>query len=138
LGVQVSRGELKSSFHSQAKDWRRDSRLLDEAKTVATGWTVTAPPGFRLVGEMQRRLRDHTKPVSQLVLSDGVAAMSVFIEPMTNAPQTAEAKSEDGALSVFVRPMGEHRVTVLGEVPPGAAQHVGLSVRRTTPTAAAK
>ena len=141
LGASVSRSELKSTFHAQSKDWRRDSQPLNEAKRVSTGWSVAPPPGFRLVGEMQRTMPNRAQPVSQLVLSDGLATMSVFVEPMTNAPRTAEAASEDGALSVFVRPMGEHLVTVLGEVPPAAALQVGRSVTRNdaaAPEAAAK
>jgi len=131
IGQQVSRSELKSTFHAQSKDWRRDNQPFDESHTVSTGWAVGAPPpGFRLVGEMQRKLPNRAQPVSQLVLSDGLATMSVFVEPLSGGAGRPEATSEDGALSVFVRPMGEHLVTVLGEVPPGAAQQVGRSVVR--------
>jgi sigma-E factor negative regulatory protein RseB len=131
IGPQVSRGEIKSTFHAQSKDWRRDSQPLDEAKQVSTGWIVgTAPAGFRLVGEMQRKLPNRSQPVSQLVLSDGLATMSVFVEPMSNPPRTAEAVNEDGAMSVFMRPMGDHLVTVLGEVPAAAVQQAGRSVER--------
>lgn len=130
-GAQVSRNELKSTFQAQSKDWHRDGKPLDEAKPVSTGWTVSMrPSGFRQVWEMQKKLPNRDQPVSQLVFSDGVATMSVFVEPMSNAPNTTEALSEEGALSVFVRPMGEHIVTVLGEVPPAAAQYAGRSVMR--------
>jgi negative regulator of sigma E activity len=49
---------------------------------------------------------------------------------MSSPPRSAEATNEDADLSVFVRPMGEHLVTVLGEVPPAAVQQVGRSVAR--------
>jgi sigma-E factor negative regulatory protein RseB len=131
LGREVSRSEVKSTFLSQSKDWRRDVQPPDEPKPGSTGWVVASPPsGFRLVGEMQRLLPNRLQPVTQLVLSDGLATMSVFVEPMSNPARTAEATNEDGALSVFVRPMGEHLVTVLGEVPPAAAQQTGRSVGR--------
>jgi sigma-E factor negative regulatory protein RseB len=131
VGRDVSRAELRSTFQPQSKDWRRDVQQVEEQGPGSTGWSVTAPPaGFRVVGEMQRTLPNRPQPVTHLVLSDGFAAMSVFVEPMSNPPRTAEATSEDGSLSVFVRPMGEHLVTVLGEVPPAAAQQVGRSVGR--------
>jgi sigma-E factor negative regulatory protein RseB len=131
VGREVSRTEVKSTFLPQSKDWRRDVQPPDEPKPGATGWTIGAPPpGFRLVREMQRTLPNRPQSVTQLVLSDGFATMSVFVEPMSNPPRAAEATSEEGALSVFVRPMGEHLVTVLGEVPPAAAQQVGRSVGR--------
>jgi sigma-E factor negative regulatory protein RseB len=139
IGAQVSRSELKSTFYAQSKDWTRDNQPLNEAKPVASGWTVAAPPpGFRLVGEMHRKLPNRPTPVSQLVFSDGLAMMSVFVEPMVpGTAQHAEANNQDGALSVFARPMGEHLVTVLGEVPPAAAQQAGRSVARQGSPAAA-
>jgi negative regulator of sigma E activity len=42
----------------------------------------------------------------------------------------AEAASEEGTTSFFVRPAGDNVVTVLGEVPIAAAQQVGRSVSR--------
>ena len=131
LGPQVSRSELKSTFFAQSKDWRRDNQNPVDTKQAATGWQVgNVPPGFLMVSERLRKFPNRAQPVSHLVFSDGLATMSVFVEPMSNPPRTAEATNEEGALSVFVRPMGEHLVTVLGEVPPAAAQQVGRSVAR--------
>lgn len=132
LGAQVSRGEVKSTFYSQSKDWRTDTQPRDEVKEVDTGWTVAAiPPGFRKVKEMSRRLPGRDKPVSQIVYSDGVATFSVFVEPLANGARPAESTTtEEGDLSVFVGPVGEGQVTVLGEVPPATAQQVGRSVGR--------
>jgi sigma-E factor negative regulatory protein RseB len=131
LGSQVPRGELKSTFYAQSKDWRRDNQPLEEAKSVSTGWVVASPPpGFRLMAELQRRMPSKPQPVSQLVFSDGIATMSVFVEPLNNPRRATEAVNEDGALSVFVRPLGEHLVTVLGEVPGPAVQQAGRSVAK--------
>jgi sigma-E factor negative regulatory protein RseB len=131
LGPDVSRGEVRSTFFSLSKDWRTDREPREEVKEVSTGWIVAAPPpGFRKVAEMLRKLPGRAHPVSQLVYSDGIATLSVFVEPMSSPPRSAEATNEDADLSVFVRPMGEHLVTVLGEVPPAAVQQVGRSVAR--------
>jgi sigma-E factor negative regulatory protein RseB len=136
LGSQVSRGEVKSTFHAQSKDWRRDNQVVEETLPVSTGWEVAAPPpGFRLVGEMHRKMPNKTQPVSQLVLSDGIAHMSVFVEPLVNARRAAEALTEDGGLSVFIRPLGEHFITVVGDVPGAAVQQVGRSVAKLQPVA---
>ena len=132
LGSQVSRGEVKSTFYGQSKDWRTDSQPRDEMKDVDTGWIVpTPPPGFRKVKEMARRMPGRDKPVSQLVYTDGVASFSVFVEPIPAGARPAEtATVEEGDLSVFVGPVGESQVTVLGEVPPATAQQVGRGVAR--------
>ncbi len=132
MGPNVSRGEVKSTFYGQSKDWRTDSQPRDEVKEVDTGWVVTAPPpGFRKVTEMARRMPGRDKPVSQLVYTDGVASFSVFVEPLPGGVRPAETTTaEDGDLSVFVGPVGESQVTVLGEVPPATTQQVGRSVAR--------
>jgi sigma-E factor negative regulatory protein RseB len=133
LGPQVSRGEVKSTFHGQSKEWRTDSQPRDEVKEVDTGWTVTAlPPGFRKVKEMARRMPGRDKPVAQLVYTDGLASFSVFVEPASPAaPRATETTmTQEGDLSIFVGAAGDSQVTVLGEIPPVAAQQVGRAVAR--------
>ena len=70
------------------------------------------------------------RPVSQLVYTDGLATLSIFIEPNAGPPRAAEAASEDGTTAFFVRPAGDHLVSVLGEVPPATARDVARGVSR--------
>jgi sigma-E factor negative regulatory protein RseB len=121
---------MKSIFEARVKRWIGDSQPREETKTVDTGWLVSnAPAGFFKVVELRRTLPGREHPVSQLIYSDGLASMSVFVEP--NKPsRAAEASSEDGATTFFVRPMGETLVSVLGEVPLATAQQVARSVAR--------
>ena len=131
LGSQVTRADVRSSFEARVKQWRQDKQPRDESRSVETGWAVTNPPaGFHKLTELKRKLPGRAEPVSQIVLSDGLASLSVFVEPNAAPPRTAEASSEDGTTTFFVRPMGEHLVTVLGEVPLATAQQVGRSVSR--------
>ena len=131
LGPQAAKAaDVRSSFEARVKQWRTDKQPREEARSVDTGWTIAnSPPGFQKVTEIKRTLPGRPEPVSQIVLSDGLASVSVFVEP--NAPpRTTEASTEDGTTTFFVRPMGEHVVTVLGEVPLATAQQVGRSVTR--------
>ena len=122
---------LKSIFKARTREWHGDGELRDEAITAETGWTVAAPPaGFRKVAELKRTLPGRAQPVSQIVLTDGVASLSVFVEPNAKPGRTAEVASEDGTTAFYVRPMGDLLVTVLGEVPLATAQQVGRSVAR--------
>jgi len=121
--------ELKSLFRARNRQWVSDGQPRDETANAETGWSVARPPaGFQKVAEMKRTLPGRPQPVSQLVLTDGVASLSVFVEPA--APRAVETFSEDGTTSFFARPMGEQLVTVLGEVPLATAQHVARSVTR--------
>ena len=129
MGPQVARGDVKSIFEARVKQWSTDAQPREEAKGVDTGWVVNNPPaGFRKAAELRRTLPGRGQPVSQLIFSDGIASMSVFVEPNASPARTAEASTEDGTTTFFVRPMGDQLVTVLGEVPLAAAQQVGRSV----------
>jgi sigma-E factor negative regulatory protein RseB len=98
---------------------------------VDTGWIVAdAPKGFQKVTEIKRTLPGRPQPVSQIVYTDGVASISVFVEPNSAPVRTSEAATEEGTTTFFVRPMGDQVVTVLGEVPLATAQQVGRSVSR--------
>jgi sigma-E factor negative regulatory protein RseB len=131
LGPQVARSDVKSIFEARVKRWITDSQPREEAKTVDTGWTVTnLPAGFYKITELRRTLPGRAQPVSQIIFTDGVASVSVFVEPNVAPPRTDEASTEDGTTTFFVRPMGQNLVSVLGEVPLVAAQQVGRSVAR--------
>ncbi|HZZ93607.1 MAG TPA: MucB/RseB C-terminal domain-containing protein [Usitatibacter sp.] len=129
LGSQVARGDVKSIFEARVKQWVTDAQPREEAKGVDTGWSVSNPPaGFHKAAELRRTLPGRGQPVSQLIFSDGLASLSVFVEPNPSPGRTAEASTEDGTTTFFVRPMGDQLVTVLGEVPLTTAQRVGRSV----------
>ena len=85
-------------------------------------------PGFRKVVEIRRMLRD-SQPVGQVVYSDGLAAVSIFIEPIagrTEAPRLGLASV--GAVNVYTREVANHLVTVVGEAPAASVQRMGNRV----------
>ncbi|MEO7744530.1 MAG: MucB/RseB C-terminal domain-containing protein [Usitatibacter sp.] len=131
LGQQASNHELKSIFRARNRQWHSDGQPRDEVTSTDTGWVVVPlPAGFRKVTELKRTLPGRAQPVSQIVLTDGLASVSVFVEPNVTPGRIAESSSEDGTTTFYVRPMGENLVTVLGEVPLATAQQVGRSLAR--------
>jgi len=131
LGAQVARTDLKSIFRARNRQWLTDGQPRDEVASAQTGWALSKPPsGFHKVTELKRTLPGRAQPVSQLVFSDGLATLSVFVEPNTAPARSAEASSEDGTTTFYVRPLGDHLVTVLGEVPLATAREVARSVAR--------
>jgi sigma-E factor negative regulatory protein RseB len=131
IGPNVARHDVKSIFEARVKRWITDAQPREEAKSVPSGWAVTTPPpGFEKVTELRRMLPGRAAPVSQIIYSDGLASLSVFIEPNAAPARTAEASSEDGTTTFFVRPMGDNLVSVLGEVPLATAQQFGRNIAR--------
>jgi sigma-E factor negative regulatory protein RseB len=97
------------------------------------GWTVTQlPKGFSLSTHMLRKLANRELPVEQMVYSDGLAVISVFVERL-DADIAGRAKrvsglTAKGAVNAYGSRVGAHQVTVVGEVPVMTIRLIGGSV----------
>ncbi|ADE11513.1 MucB/RseB C-terminal domain-containing protein [Sideroxydans lithotrophicus] len=94
------------------------------------GWQVDAlPSGFKKILEMRRPFRANKEHVIQMVFSDGLAGISVFIEKSQDASYLHSGLSGQGAVHIYNRIVGDHLITVVGEVPSRTVIQVGDSVR---------
>lgn len=97
---------------------------------VNSGWLVDAlPAGFKKTMEIQRRMRGKPAPVTQLVFSDGLSAISVFIEPSDGKEDDVAGLSSRGAMNLYHKVVDKNLFTVVGEVPPRTVMQVLDSVR---------
>lgn len=127
IGGPIDPASLNPRFSASPGDWREE-RLAPPAITE-TGWTIgNPPPGFRKVMEMKRSIPGRGLQVTHIVLSDGLVAVSVFIEPLGGEKHPRAGFSRRGGINVFARPVSEHMVTVLGETPVTTVQTIGNSV----------
>lgn len=130
----VPREKLKAKLAARSRDWRVDDAAVAPADLAGEGWTMRADlPGFRKVVEVQRNLRE-AKPVRQVVYSDGLAALSVFIEPLAEgraAVPTGLASA--GAIHIYTREVARHLVTVVGEAPAASVQRMANAVEYRRP-----
>jgi sigma-E factor negative regulatory protein RseB len=63
------------------------------------------------------------------VLSDGLAAVSVFIQPAkSKQPMSRPGLVRQGAINVYARPVGDHWVTVVGEAPAESVKYIADAV----------
>lgn len=91
-------------------------------------WSVTqAPAGFKLAEQYRHRSRAGAS-VEHGVLTDGMASVSVFVEPLEDAQQSFEGVSHMGAVSAFGAVKNDRQLTVVGEVPVGAVQLIGRGI----------
>ena len=86
-------------------------------------------PGFRKVATMKRQTTPQNPESLHVVFSDGLASISVFIEPGGSAGE-AEAVSSVGPVNVYRRQLGEHRLLVMGEVPALAVRRLGDGIEQ--------
>ena len=101
-----------------------------EALANASGWQVDMrPPGFKKVAEIRRLLHGRKEPAIQIVFSDGLASISVFIEASDSDQDDHLGLSSQGATQVYSKVVDGHLLTVVGEVPPRTVMQVADSVR---------
>ena len=125
------------------RSWiKKDSPVTDPAsqqqgdapKAVAppkdSVWQVDAlPPGFRKITEIRRIMHRRAEPAIQIVFSDGLAGISVFIETTDNDEDDHPGLASQGAIQIYSKVIDDHLVTVVGEVPPQTIIQVGDSIR---------
>ena len=97
---------------------------------VNSGWTVDAlPAGFRKTLEILRPMRGKHAPVTQIVFSDGLSAISIFIEPVDVDENDLDGLTSRGAINFHHKIVGNHLINVVGDVSPRAVIQVLDSVR---------
>jgi sigma-E factor negative regulatory protein RseB len=109
----------------------RDNREL--STDVEPHWTVTKlPKGFRLLMQIRREVPLRKKLVEHLVYSDGLAAVSVFVEKFDAADDKSriQGASRMGAVNAYGTQIDQHHVTAMGEVPSATVSLIGGSVAR--------
>jgi sigma-E factor negative regulatory protein RseB len=114
--------------------WRIEEASVRPADLGAEGWRVDSDlPGFRKIVEVVRVLRER-EPVGQLVYSDGLAAVSVFIEPARGREDSMRrGATAIGGINIFVRDVEDHIVTVVGEAPAASVRRIADRVRYERP-----
>lgn len=135
IGGNIDRAKVKPRFASRTKDWHVENSGAEEANLGEAGWSVRAqPPGFRKITEMTRTLNGKSG-VGHIVFSDGLAAVSVFIEPPAAARATGRhaGLSRQGAINVYARQVGDHWVTVVGEAPAESVKLIANAVEYKKP-----
>lgn len=125
--IQIGKAPAAQLFRNDLAGKQIQNASLDKPAGVA--WSVTPPPGFVQVQEAVRSLPGKEAPVTHLVFSDGLSAMSMFVEPVNAQVQRLQGLSAEGAIGVYARETNGYSVTTLGEVPSITLIETGNSVR---------
>ncbi len=92
-------------------------------------WQLTAlPAGFRKVDQRVLTVQGKSIPVTHLVFSDGLASVSLFIEPVRRGVKARTSAAMRGNTSVYARVTGFLQITALGEVPEVTTAHIANAV----------
>jgi len=106
-----------------------DNSVLGADKPQSS-WQVMQPPeGFKL---SQSHYRELAKGLNllQLVYSDGLASVSVFVEKVSKKGQYLVGASSKNSINAFGVPLKDYHVTVVGEVPAATVKAMAKSTRQ--------
>ena len=117
MGPDVDASELKSD--SPAEDFVA-LRTISPAKSVkiesTPRWQPSKlPPGFLLASHSQKIGADGL--FEHMVYSDGLAAVSVYVEKQGGKEAMTQGNSQLGTNNVYSKKQGDLQITVIGEVP---------------------
>lgn len=115
---KIRPSQLKTS-HVNTRGWRIESAVLtpDSGSGWKAGWL---PAGFRPIRVVRRVLSGsgksgESREVVQLIFSDGLAGISVFVEPWSARHEGLPL--QQGSLNMLGKRHGKFWLTIVGEVP---------------------
>ena len=142
-----SGGTIEQVFFTQVKILKRSSSSVSastepeleptedegggESLDLRVSWdSERLPRGFTLSRQGSRHLELENIPVTQFVLSDGLATVSVFVEDIEQeGPQLPPGNFKIGAMNAYTAHAGNHQITAIGVVPPHTARLIAGLVR---------
>jgi sigma-E factor negative regulatory protein RseB len=112
----------------------------DPSSQSQAAFEVTAlPQGFRQIFFSRKPLHQSDQPVDHLLLSDGFASVSVYLEAKKaqTSPDSGipEGMHSVGAINSMSRTLADSQLTVLGEVPAPTVKFIaeGVKLRHSAP-----
>lgn len=86
------------------------------------------PPGYRKIDQMMTRVQGKTEPITHLVFSDGLASVSLFIEPLPPGASAKNGHSAMGATHFYASVINKHQIIVVGEVPEATVSQIARAI----------
>jgi sigma-E factor negative regulatory protein RseB len=134
LRDRIPVAELQPSVSAEGFRWLRQDPQPVRVANAAIGWNVIRlPAGFRLTTWRVQAIAGSSAPVRHLVFSDGLASVSVFIEPRGPQATPMHGLARVGAAFAYSRDLDGHQVTAVGEVPAATVEAIAAGVTRGPP-----
>ena len=131
VNARIDKAMVEPSWPAVPPDWQAKETSAGDVAVNDTGWVVNrVPPGFTKIMEGFRKPRGRRNSVAHIVYSDGLVAISVFIEPFSTAPVPTGMQPPQGGLNIYMVKQDDNLVTVMGEAPGATVRQIGNSVAR--------
>jgi sigma-E factor negative regulatory protein RseB len=129
LPERIPDSMFKPQIDASTYRWLRADRQLALNSTPALWEAMRLPAGFRMATRSVQALPGSTEPTTHLVFTDGVASVSVFVEPRKPDTRSDQGPVRMGSSSAFTTIVDGHQITAVGEVPPNTVQFIANQVK---------
>jgi len=130
--AQISDARLQPDIATDGFTWyeQESDPPAPGGEGQEVGWSLEdPPPGFGLTEFRIRTLPGADHPVEHMVYSDGLASVSVFVEPAEATDSELSGLSRMGAAHAFTLILEGRQITAVGEVPPHTVQRIARALR---------
>ena len=127
-------------MNTQNMDWFQPNvdhakSYVMEAQTPASpsadpdNWTLAQlPPGYRKIDQVKRMVPGRAAPVTHVIFSDGLASVSLFIEPLVKGARPRTGHTTIGATNFHANVVDGYQIMVVGEVPEATVSQIANAV----------
>jgi sigma-E factor negative regulatory protein RseB len=120
---------FEPSVHLNDYTWKTAGVELDGEMIPDQAWKLDElPPGFSLQSVTRRLMSASNNPVQHMVVTDGLASVSVFISKVDDPSLIYQGAHKKGVINAYARDLNQHQITVVGEVPEGTVKMIGSSI----------
>jgi len=125
---------------TQNMDWfqpnvdNKKSYVMEESAPIASSaevdsWTLAElPAGYHKIDQMKCMVPGKKTPVTHIIFSDGLASVSLFIEPLAKGVRPKTGHTAMGATNFYANVTNGHQIMVVGEVPEGTVAQIANAV----------
>ncbi len=127
LGEEIQASALMPSTNIEDFRWFAQPKKARRSKVESAWESGDLPVGFRVISTHAEEIPGKEGSVIHMMFSDGLANVSVFIEP--NSGDDNVSRSRVGASNSFGVTIGDFRVTAVGEVPAATTEQIAKSMQ---------
>ncbi len=130
LDAPVSMNQLIQMM-GKVEGYRLEKPVLVKTTASAEGWTLKAPvAGFAPMNCYKRPASSAGEGPLQWIFSDGLASVSIFVEPLDRQRHIRESSLSLGATQTLTRQLDAYWITLVGEVPAATLQLFASGLER--------
>ncbi len=131
----VPEENLRMSLDTTGLAVHRTAEATQTIPVEESDWQLGAlPGGFRLMSVELVQMPGKTHLTSHLVLSDGMAMVSIYVDPVIERgqAQAPATESQMGSMHAYQLRIDDHHVMVIGEVPRQTVKLIAAGLTRKT------